>query len=170
MNSFEKVDINTLSDNFFRRIGSDWMLITAGDSEKCNTMTASWGGTGVLWSKNVVFAFIRQSRYTLEFVNSKDYFSLSFFGGRYRKELTFCGQHSGRDVDKLRETGFTPVFDAEAPYMEQAEMVLICRKLYRQTTDESCFLDKSLIKSWYPDGDRHEVFVAEIISVLKKSE
>ena len=50
--AFKEVDIKSLNFNPFTKIGSEWMLITAGDESGCNTMTASWGGLGVLWGKN----------------------------------------------------------------------------------------------------------------------
>ena len=168
MSDFEIIEPKDISESIFKMIGNDWMLITAGDETKLNTMTASWGGAGVLWNKNVVFTFIRKSRYTLEFVDNKDYFTLSFFGGEMKKELTFCGRNSGRDTDKLKETGFVPVFTEEAPYFEQAELVLVCRKLYKQTMTKDSFIDMSVAEKNYSDGDWHEVFVGEIVKVLKK--
>lgn len=167
--SFVNVKAEELSENFFKTIGKEWMLVSAGDEKKMNTMTASWGGIGILWNKNVVFSFIRQSRYTLEFIDANEYFTLSFFGGKMMKELTFCGRNSGRDVDKLSETGLTPVFDENAPYFEQAELVLICRKLYRQTMNEESFIDKSIAEKNYSDNDWHELFVGEIVKVLRKA-
>ena len=97
---FEKVDPKTLDLNVFSAIGEQWMLITAGDRDNCNTMTASWGGLGVIWGAPAATAYIRPQRYTKEFVDNSDYFTLSFFPEAYRKELALCGSKSGRDVDK----------------------------------------------------------------------
>lgn len=166
--SFTTISPKEIDKNVFETIGRQWMLISAGDEKSMNTMTASWGGLGVLWNKNVCFAFIRDSRYTLEFVDNNDFFSLSFFGGNYMKELTFCGRNSGRNTDKLKETGLIPVFDAEAPYFEQAETVLVCKKLYKQKMNAESFIDKSLVEKNYSDNDWHEFFVGEIVKVLKK--
>ena len=165
---FINVDPKTLENNFFKSIDKDWMLITAGSSEKCNTMTASWGGIGILWNKNVSFAFIRDSRYTMEFVDNNDYYTLSFFGGNFRKELTFCGRNSGRNVDKIKETGLTPVFDDKAPYFEEAELVLVCRKLFKQKMAPESFIDKEILEKTYADSDWHELFVGEIVAAFKK--
>lgn len=166
--SFTTISPKEIDKNVFETIGRQWMLISAGDEKSMNTMTASWGGLGVLWNKNVCFAFIRDSRYTLEFVDNNDFFTLSFFGGNYMKELTFCGRNSGRNTDKLKETGLIPVFDAEAPYFEQAETVLVCKKLYKQKMNAESFIDKSLVEKNYSDNDWHEFFVGEIVKVLKK--
>ena len=166
--TFVNVDPKKLDVNFFKLIDDQWMLITAGDENKLNTMTASWGGTGVLWHKNVTFAFIRESRYTLEFLDSNDYYTLSFFGNKMMKELSYCGSHSGRDVDKVKDTGLVPVYGDKAPYFEQAELVVVCRKLYRQKIDENCILDKDIIGKSYPNGDWHYTFIGEIVKVLKK--
>ena len=147
--AFISIDPKELDINLFNAIDKQWMLITAGDKDKLNTMTASWGGTGILWNKNVSFAFIRESRYTREFVDNNDYYTLSFFGGNMMKELAFCGRNSGRDVDKLKETGLVPVFDEAAPYFEQAELVFICKKLYRSKLTADGFFDPSYVEKNY---------------------
>ena len=108
MNGFKTVEIKDLQFNPFTLIDKEWMLITAGNEQKCNTMTASWGGLGELWKHYVSFIFVRPQRYTLEFIEKEDHYSLCFFDESYRKALSFCGSHSGRDYDKCKETGLTP--------------------------------------------------------------
>lgn len=151
----------------FEMIGKDWMLLTAGDENKYNTMTASWGGLGVLWNKNVVFAFVRPQRFTIEFMNDSDYFSCSFFDESYRNALAYCGKYSGRDVDKAKECNLTPDFTENAPFFKEANTILVCKKLFIQDMNEDCFLDKSLLSN-YENNDYHRVFVGEIVKVLKK--
>lgn len=168
MNNFTEINVNSLNENFFTKIGKDWMLISAGDENKFNTMTASWGGIGFLWNKNVTFTFIRPSRYTLEFVDNNDYYTLSFFGGKMKNELTFCGRHSGRDVNKIQETGLIPLFDENAPYFEQADLVLVCKKLYKQSMTKDSFIETSIADTVYPDNEFHYTFIGEIVKVLKK--
>ena len=164
---FKKIDPKTLDKNVFSMVNDQWMLITAGTPEHCNTMTASWGGLGVLWNKCVATCYIRPQRYTKEFVDREEYFTLAFFGEEHRKALALCGSKSGREVDKAAECGFTVAAGAgNAPYFEQAELVLVCRKLFRQTMDEGCFLDKSLIEKHYPGGDFHVTYVGEIVECL----
>ena len=70
-------------------------------------------------------------------------------------------------MNKEKESGLTPVFDEEAPYFAEAKLVLICRKLYKQTIDPAGFIDKALDGKNYPSKDYHECFVGEIIKVLK---
>lgn len=164
---FKKIDPKTLDKNVFSMIHDQWMLITAGTPERCNTMTASWGGLGILWNKCVATCYIRPQRYTKEFVDREEYFTLAFFGEEHRKALSLCGSKSGREVDKVAECGFTVAAgEGNAPYFEQAELVLVCRKLFRQAMDESCFLDKSLIEKNYPGGDFHVTYVGEIVECL----
>ena len=153
--------------NVFEKIGKEWMLITAGDAQKCNTMTASWGGLGVLWGQDVSFAFIRHSRYTFGFVEKEDYYSLCFFPEEYRPALALCGRVSGRDTDKISDAGLTPVFDREAPYFAEASTVLICRKLYADDIKKECFVDASL-EQHYRDGDYHRMYVGQIVRLLEK--
>ncbi|QEY34953.1 flavin reductase family protein [Caproiciproducens galactitolivorans] len=165
---FQETELTDLSFNPFTKIGDEWMLITAGNKEKCNTMTASWGGLGVLWNKNVSFIFLRPQRYTLEFLEKEEYYSLCFFDESQRKTLNYCGSHSGRDVDKAKETGLTTVYDGSVPYFEEARCVLICRKLYGQMMEPSCFTNPSVEQKNYPNKDYHKMFVGEIVKVLKK--
>lgn len=163
---FRKILPKEISGNTFELIGDKWMLITAGNSEGFNMMTASWGGLGVLWGKPVSFAFIRPARHTFGFMEKGDYYTLSFYGEEYRKQLNLCGTKSGRDTDKVAETGFTPTFSDEgAPYFAEAELVLVCRKMYADDINPEMFADKS-IEKWYND-DYHRVYVGEITEVLE---
>ncbi len=166
--AFMTIDPKKLETNFFQAIDDQWMLITAGNEEKLNTMTASWGGIGILWNKNVTYTFIRESRYTREFVDNNEYFSLSFFGSDMMKALSFCGSHSGRDVDKIKETGLVPLYNAPAPYFEQAELVLVCKKLYCQKIEKDCILDPAITEKCYPKGDWHYTYIGEIVKAMKK--
>lgn len=153
-------------ENICRLIGKDWMLITAGGKDKSgketvNTMTASWGGMGVLWNKPVAFCFIRPQRYTFELTEQSDRLSLSFLSEKYRPALRLCGTKSGRDTDKFAEAGLTPAREGDTPYVAEARLVLLCRKLYADDLRESAFLDRSLLSN-YKDGDFHRVYVVEI--------
>ncbi|WP_297211379.1 flavin reductase family protein [uncultured Flavonifractor sp.] len=165
---FEKIDPKSLEQNVFSLIGERWMLITAGTGERCNTMTASWGGLGVLWGKPVATVYIRPQRYTLEFVEREERFTLCFFGEEYRRALALCGSKSGRDLDKVKECNFTVETVDGAPYFQQADLVLVCRKLYWQDMDPAHFLDGEIDGKWYPQKDYHRIFIGELETVLKK--
>lgn len=165
---FERIDPKSLDQNVFSLIGDQWMLLTAGTGEKCNTMTASWGGLGVLWGKPVATVYIRPQRYTLEFVEREEKLTLAFFGEEYRKALALCGSKSGRDIDKVKECGFTVETADGAPYFAEADLVLVCRKTYWQDMDPTHFLDGEIDSKWYPEKDYHRIFIGEIETVLKK--
>lgn len=145
------------------------MLVTSGSAEKFNTMTASWGGVGFLWNKNVCHVYIRPNRYTYEFVEQNETLTLSFFTEAYRDALKFCGSKSGRDVDKCKETGLTPMPVGECVAFSEARLVIRCRVLYKQDMTESAFLDKSLLVN-YKNGDFHRAYVCEIEEILVKDE
>ncbi len=155
-----------LQKNPFGMIGKDWMLVTAKRGEKVNTMTAAWGGLGVMWGKNVAFVVIRPGRYTKEFVDSADTFSLTFFDGGFKKELGYLGSVSGRDEDKISKSGLTLVYEQDTPYFKEGTLVLVCRKLYNQAMLPDCFIDKSCDEKWYPNKDYHILYVAELEQVL----
>ena len=170
MKRFIETDPHELTGNVFRLIGRDWMLVTAGKERSFNTMTASWGGLGVLWNAPVSMIFVRPSRYTYEFIEREREYSLSFLGPDDRRTLQVCGSKSGRDIDKAKETGLTPVFQEGTTYFEQAKLVLVCRKLYDSPMDPSNLLDEAVDEKWYPDKDYHRMFVGEIVKVLRKAE
>ena len=162
------VDPKTLSDNVFSLIGDKWMLITAGTAEKCNTMTASWGGLGILWGAPVATCYIRPQRYTKEFVDREEYFTLTFFEEEHRQALALCGSKSGRDVDKVKECGFTVKTAAcGAPYFEEAELVLVCRKRFAQPMDPAN-IPEDVKEKWFPQKDYHTLYIGQIVEALKK--
>lgn len=163
----ELASIKKVKENLVKLISDDWALVSAGDRDKWNTMTISWGAVGELWGKDVVFAFIRPQRYTKEFMDREDYFTVSFFDERYKDALKICGSKSGRDCDKINMAGLTPSFDGEAVYPAEARLVIKCRKIAVQKMDNSGFIDDS-IESNYRSGDYHFVYIGEIEKVLEK--
>jgi len=165
---FKKVDPKDLEFNVFSAIADQWMLITAGTAERCNTMTASWGGLGILWNKPMAIAYIRPQRYTKQFVDEQEYFTLTFFPEQYRKALGICGTKSGRDMDKVKECNLTvKTAECGAPYFEEAELVLVCRKRYCQEMDANQ-MPEDIKEKWYPNKDYHVMYISEIVEALQK--
>lgn len=143
------------------------MLVSATDKDgKTNAMTASWGGLGVLWGKKVAFVFIRPQRYTKKFVDDAENFSLSFFEESYKPMLGYMGKVSGKNEDKIKKSGLTVQYKDGTPVFKEASLTLICRKMYRQTLEEDCFIDKTNIGKWYPQKDYHDMYVAEIVDEI----
>lgn len=162
---FLKIDPKALNFNVFSAIGEQWMLITAGSKERCNTMTASWGGLGVLWGTPMATVYIRPQRYTKQFVDENEYFTLCFFSQDYRPQLSLCGTKSGREVDKVKACGFTVAEGAGgAPYFEQAELVLVCRKRMAMPMDPAA-MPEDVKEKWY-QGDYHTMYWGEVVEAL----
>lgn len=162
------IDIKSLEFSPFVKIGDEWALVTAGSNENYNAMTVSWGGLGVLWGAPAATIYIRPQRYTHEFVEKNELFTISFFSGEYKKALSFCGSHSGRDCDKAKATGLTPIELDGTTSFKEAKLILVCRKKYSQTMTADSFLDKSLLEKWYPNNDLHTVYIGEIIAAYQK--
>lgn len=162
----KKCTTKDITENAIKLFKNDWALLTAGN-ESYNTMTVSWGEMGELWGKDVCTVFVRPQRYTFEFTEKNDFFTVSFFSEEYKKALAFCGSKSGRDYDKAKETGLTAFETGYGTAFEQARLVLCCKKLYADDFKEDCFKDKSLIDDIYPTKDYHRVYVGEIVKVLK---
>lgn len=165
MNTFKETKPEDITDNPFKLIGKDWMLVTAGNRTSYNTMTAAGGSMGTLWGRKVCFSFIRPPHYTYEFMEKADFYTLSFFEEQYRDILTYCGTKSGRDVNKVEDTGLTPVFDDNTIYFAEARLVLICKKIYFQDIIPGHFLDAKIEES-YPLQDYHRMYVGEIVKCL----
>ena len=161
-------DIRAIKESATVLFDEKWALITAGDKESFNTMTASWGGLGELWNKDVCFIFIRPQRYTYEFTEREEYFTVSFLPEEYKKALTFCGRNSGRDCDKVKEAGLTPVEFEESMGFEESGITVLCRKLYHQDINPEGLADKSIDSTCYPDKDYHRMYIGEIVKVFIK--
>ncbi len=156
-----------LNENLISLIQNDWMLITAGNRKKCNTMTASYGGFGILFGKRVAQIYVRPERYTDEFLENEGYFSLSFFDETHRKHLQYCGKTSGRDEDKIAACGLTTQFSAEGiPYFNESRLTILCKKIYVQSLDPALILDSKITQTVYGSGGVHKMYVGEIIDVF----
>lgn len=162
------VDPKTLDANFFSLLADRWGLLTAADGAGCNPMTVSWGEAGILWNKPVVTVYVRPQRYTHGLMDTEQYFSLSFLPEARHDAAVLCGAKSGRDTDKVKETGLTVLNDREAPYFAEAELTLICRKLYAQDLDPACFVDRDVDGKNYPTKDYHRMYIGEIVAALQQ--
>ncbi|MDR1301220.1 MAG: flavin reductase family protein [Treponema sp.] len=172
-------DIRDFAGAPAKRIGDQWMLISSGnvstDKGAWNTMTASWGGLGILWGKNVAFMFIRPVRHTFAFANANPLFTLSFFDNAHKRALEIAGAKSGRDIDKAAETGLTPIvftggaLDGAVAFKEATE-IIICNKLYTHDFDPNRFLDPSIDTACYPAKDYHRMYIGEVRSLQVNKE
>ncbi|MDD2425791.1 MAG: flavin reductase family protein [Bacteroidales bacterium] len=167
---FLQIDPLVIEDNLIKLISAGWMLVTAGDKEKFNTMTANWGGMGYLWNRPVVFVFVRPERYTYQFMERSEEFTLSFFNEKYRSALNICGSKSGRDCDKIAEASLTPLFtESGNPAFSEARLVLECRKLYADLLSPEAFIDREPVAAHYSGkAGIHKLYIAEILRVWKR--
>ena len=162
----KEISVLELEMNPMTLIGDRWMLITAGTEDRgYNTMTASWGHLGCIWNEYTSLCYVRPQRYTKEFVDREELYTLCFFPG-YKKELGYLGSHSGRDGDKVAAAGLTPVFGDGYTYFAEASLVLVCRKLYRAPIQEEGFLNRETLDKNYPNRDFHDLYVGKIEKVL----
>jgi len=163
---FREVNVEEVVINPFAKIGKEWMLITAGNQEKFNTMTASWGGMGVIWQKNAITTYIRPQRYTKEFIDANDLFTVSFYNEEHRSALNICGTLSGRHEDKVKKAGLTPYFTEGTVAFEQAEVIMVCKKMYHAQMPPENFVSGETVAKFYPEKDFHTMYVSEIVKML----
>ncbi len=156
----------------FKAFDKGWFLLSAGDfaAGKWNCMTVSWGFFGTMWGKPVAQVVVRPQRYTREFLDSGDSFTLSQFGPECRKALSLLGSKSGRDGDKVAESGLTPVAASEvrAPVFAEADLTLECRILFKQEMAREAFVDRTILGDCYPTDDRHIVYIGEVVAAHRR--
>lgn len=169
IDGYKNTGWQSLNENAIKLIGTDWMLITAGNTTNFNMMTASWGGLGWLWEKPVAFIFVRPQRYTHEFTEKEDYFTLTFYDESYKSTLLKMGSVSGRDFNKMSDSGLTPVATSNGSVaFKEARIIIECKKAYATPILYEGFKDKDIINSTYPEKDFHTMYVGEIINVWTK--
>ncbi len=163
---WKEISVKDIKENAVGMISDEWMLITAGNESGYNMMTASWGFVGEMWSKDSVAIAVRPQRYTMDFINENEYFTLSFYGDR-RDIHAVCGKLSGRDVNKTEQAGLTPVFSDNTVFFEEARLVLVCKKRYQNRLQADCFTQNDCAQL-YPADDRHYMIIGEIVKVYEK--
>ncbi len=162
----KKISISELNNNVFELISKDWGVLTVQCGDKVNGMTVSWLQMGHLWNKNIVTVYVRPQRYTYQFINDEETFSLALFDEKYKKELSYLGTKSGSDFDKINNCKMTTSFVKNTPIINEAKLVFVCKKLYVHDLKDNEFVDDNVNHEAYPDKDYHRAFVGEIIEVL----
>ena len=149
----------------FGQFDQKWALVTAGTPDRFNAMTISWGGLGTLWGKPVASVYVRTSRYTHEFMDDHEYFTISFYPENCRKALGVFGSKSGRDIDKMHFAGLTAKAAGEGVTFEEAETTLVCRKLFKQQLDPANI--PADVRAQYYDHDApHDMYIAEVMEIM----
>jgi len=168
LDGYRQIAPDRIPGNIVKMLSEDWMLITAGDDAEFNMMTASWGGLGVAFGKPVATCYINPSRYTHQLMEKGDTYTFTFYTEAYRDVLQYCGSASGRDKDKVKESGLTPLTTPSgSKAFGEAWMIIECRKMISQPFTTEVMNDAQLKKEW--DGKPvHTMYIGEIINVWVK--
>lgn len=151
----------------FSQFNDKWALLSAGTKDRHNTMTISWGGMGTLWFKPVVTVYVKPCRHTYGFMNDNEYFTVSFYPEEYKKALMLMGSKSGRDLGKDAASGLTVRNLGEAVTYEEAEVTLLCKKIYFQDMDPAN-MPQDVVKQHYTVEEPHRTFIGEVVEVIGK--
>jgi flavin reductase (DIM6/NTAB) family NADH-FMN oxidoreductase RutF len=165
--SFFKINVADLTENPIKMIRDRWPLLGAGDIENHNFMTVNWGMIGEIWKKDSITAYVRHSRHTFKYMEENDYFILSVLKAGHEKALSIAGSKSGRDIDKVIETGLTPVEVEHGVTFEEAEYVFVLKKLYALDMPLENFVTKEIVAVDYPTGDLHRMYIGSIEAVYQ---
>ena len=168
----KEIPVSELNFEPIHEISKNWMLLTAGTEDRgYNTMTCSWGHIGSIWGTNggwpTAICYVRPQRYTKEFIDREELYTLSFFPEDFKQKLAYLGSHSGRDEDKVAKMELTPVYEEGCTYFAEAKLVLVCRKVYQAPMKEEYFVDRDILTLHYPDKDYHDMYIGQIVKVYQ---
>lgn len=165
----KQITTDKFNTDIFKVLNKGWMLLTSGDAAagKANPMTVSWGFMGTIWNKPVVIVAVRPQRHTRELIEKYGNFTVCSFSEDKKEMLSFCGSHSGLDVDKIKECGLSmiPSVNISSPGFDQAELIIECRVIYKEDLKENNFLDRQVIEQCYPGNDFHRVYFGEVLNI-----
>ena len=159
-------------ENPFTWFKGQGLLLAVGDSISNNAMTIGWGSLGNVWSKiglNTVTVYVAEARYTYEFMEKYDYFTVMAFDKEDARILGYMGTHSGRDGDKAAHLGLHTLYTEHGtPYYEEAEIVLECKTIYK-----SPFLIEGMseeVRKFYENFDAgvHHQYIGNIVGAWIK--
>lgn len=165
---YKTISPDKIPGNIIKLLQEDWMLVTAGNDVQFNMMTAGWGGLGVMFGKPVAFCFIAPTRFTYQLMEKNDTYTLSFYTETYRDVLKTCGSKSGKDTDKVKETGLTPISTPNGgKAFSEAWMIIECRKTVAQSITPEAITNLQLKEEWSAK-QLYKMFVGEIVNVWVK--
>ena len=145
------------------------LLLTSGNflTGKYNCMTVGWGSFGTMWSRPFVMVVVRPQRYTFEFMESFESFTLCAFPEKYQPALGLLGSKSGRDGNKIQKSGLTAISSnmVAAPSFSEANLIIECNKVYWDDMKPDHFL-ADYIQKKYPNSDYHRIYFGEILTIF----
>ena len=153
--------------DIFETYDKQWALLTAGSMDKFNTMTISWGGLGTIWGMPVATVYVRTSRYTHDFMDDNEYFTVSFYPEDMKKTLGILGSKSGREIDKMHMPELTAVEAGKSVSFHEAEVTLVCRKVFRQTLDPEN-MESKIAEQFYGTDAPHDMYIGEVVDIIRR--
>lgn len=165
---YKSIAPDKIPGNIIKMLRDDWMLITAGNDQQFNMMTAGWGGLGMMFGKPVAFCFIAPTRFTYQLMEKGDTYTLSFYTETYSDALKVCGSKSGKDTDKVKASGLTPLTTPNgSKAFSEAWMIIECSKTVAQSITPEAITDPKLKEEW-STKQLYKMFIGEIVNVWVK--
>jgi flavin reductase (DIM6/NTAB) family NADH-FMN oxidoreductase RutF len=130
------------------------VLITSKNKEgKVNVFTVGWTAT-VCTRPPMLSISIRPERLSYEYIKESMEFVVNLPSSNLTKKVDFCGVRSGRQVDKIKEMGFTlgDGENIETPHIEECPVNIECK-----------------VKDIIELGSHH-MFIAEVVGSLVNSD
>lgn len=169
MSDYEQVSFRDLDFNVFRQYYNN-IVVLAGDDNSSNAMKVNNCMFGEMWGLDVATIAVKPLRYTKEFIDLKDYFSLNLFDDKYQDQLDILGGMTGRDTNKMQKLELTRKTFRGIPYFEEAHCVIFCRKIFAEEISEYSFLDNEIIYKNYNLKDFHTMYISEVFRLFIKND
>lgn len=170
---FEEFNVmDDWTENPFDFFKGQGLLLAVGTPENNNAMTIGWGSLGNIWSKigpATVTVYVAEARYTYEFMEKYDFFTVMAFDKEDARYLGYMGTHSGRDGDKAAHLGLHTLYTENGtPYYAEANMVLECKTIYRAPFEREGMSEE--VKKFYDNFDAgvHHMYIGNIVKALKR--
>jgi len=166
----ESIEFNDYQKEIMDVIGKGAFL-TVKDQNELNTMTIGWGNVGVIWGCPIFTVLVRHSRHTHKIIENTDQFTVSVpIHGQLKRELDYCGTHSGRDVDKFSELGLELIEEKQldTPFIKGADIHYECKIVYKQNINSELLYDEKIREKYYPQDDYHTIYYGKIINTYQE--
>ena len=105
------------------------VMVTAADREgKSNSITIAWTGT-VCTNPPMAYISVRPERYSYGMLKETGEFVINLTTEKLVRATDYCGVKSGRDTDKWKETGLTPIpaQEVNVPLIKESPVNIECR-------------------------------------------
>lgn len=164
----EELDFWTCTAEILTRLRNEGVLCTVVDNAgQRNLLTLGWGQLGPAYHGHPVFIIaVTPLRYSWRFLEEVPEFVIAVPDDSLRPAVELCGTRSGRDLDKFRAAGLTPVpsVHVRAPSILECPINVECR-VYTRVAPPHLLLTPEHRQR--PLDQQHTIYFAEVLGTYR---